>query len=94
MSQPDSNLSCLPFFNTIFVSSHMYPDPEGTQVIVGSMNIIVINHICNAPKKSVTGTNLKRGGYGIYIRDIWDIYPTLPGIELTTCSVPSGSRSH
>ena len=28
------------FFNTIFVSSHMYPDnPEGTQVIVGSMNM-------------------------------------------------------
>ena len=45
------------FFNTIFVSSHMHPEnPEGTQVIVGSMNM----------------------GY---------IYPTLPGIELTTCSV-------
>ena len=28
------------FFNTIFVSSHMYPEnPEGTQVIVGSMNM-------------------------------------------------------
>ena len=28
------------FFNTIFVSCHMYPEnPEGTQVIVGSMNI-------------------------------------------------------
>ena len=28
------------FFNTIFVSSHMYPEnPEGTQVIVGSMNL-------------------------------------------------------
>ena len=28
------------FFNTIFVSSHMYSDnPEGTQVIVGSMNM-------------------------------------------------------
>ena len=27
-------------FNTIFVSSHMYPEnPEGTQVIVGSMNM-------------------------------------------------------
>ena len=27
-------------FNTIFVSSHMYPvNPEGTQVIVGSMNM-------------------------------------------------------
>ena len=52
------------FFNTIFVSSHMYPEnPEGTQVIIGSMNM----------------------GY---------IYPTLPGIELITCSVPSGSRSH
>ena len=26
------------FFNTIFVSSHMYPEnPEGTQVLVGSM---------------------------------------------------------
>ena len=38
----------------------MYPEnPEGTQVIVGPMNI-------------------------------WDIYRTLPGIELTTCSVPSG----
>ena len=24
----------------------------------------------------------------------WDIHPTLPGIELTTCSVPSGSRYH
>ena len=28
------------FFDTIFVSSHMYPvNPEGTQVIVGSMNM-------------------------------------------------------
>ena len=28
------------FFNTNFVSSHMYPEnPEGTQVIVGSMNM-------------------------------------------------------
>ena len=28
------------FFHTIFVSSHMYPEnPEGTQVIVGSMNM-------------------------------------------------------
>ena len=28
------------FFNTIFVSSHMYPEnPEGIQVIVGSMNM-------------------------------------------------------
>ena len=28
------------FFNTIFVSSHMYQEnPEGTQVIVGSMNM-------------------------------------------------------
>ena len=28
------------FLNTIFVSSHMYPEnPEGTQVIVGSMNM-------------------------------------------------------
>ena len=28
------------FFNTIFVSSHMYPEnPKGTQVIVGSMNM-------------------------------------------------------
>ena len=27
------------FFNTIFVSSHMYPEnPEGTRAIVGSMN--------------------------------------------------------
>ena len=24
----------------------------------------------------------------------WDMYPPLPGIELTTCSVSSGSRSH
>ena len=28
------------FLNTIFVSSHMYPEnPEGTQVIVSSMNM-------------------------------------------------------
>ena len=28
------------FLNTIFVSSHMYPkNPEGTQVILGSMNM-------------------------------------------------------
>ena len=28
------------FFNTIFLSSHMYPEnPERTQVIVGSMNM-------------------------------------------------------
>ena len=49
------------FFNTIFVSSHMYPEnPEGTQVIVGSMNM----------------------GY--------DIYPTLPGIEL----IPKTKTNH
>ena len=34
------SLSQISFFNTIFVSSHMYPEnPEGTQVIVGSMNM-------------------------------------------------------
>ena len=34
------NLYLYFFFNTIFVSSHMYPEnPEGTQVIVGSMNM-------------------------------------------------------
>ena len=39
----------------------MYSEnPEGTQVIVGSMNM-----------------------------DIYIYIPTLPGIELTTCSVPS-----
>ena len=28
------------FLNTIFVSNHMYPEnPEGTQIIVGSMNM-------------------------------------------------------
>ena len=28
------------FVNTIFVSSHMYPEnPDGTRVIVGSMNM-------------------------------------------------------
>ena len=33
------------FFNTIFVSSHMYPEnSEGTQVIVGSMNIGYISY--------------------------------------------------
>ena len=43
----------------------MYPEnPEGTQVIEGSMNM----------------------GY--------DIYPTLPGIKLKTCSVPSLRRPH
>ena len=32
------------FLNTIFVSSHMYPEnPEGTQVIVGSMNLEFIS---------------------------------------------------
>ena len=31
---------CEVFLNTNFVSSHMYPEnPEGTQVIVGSMNM-------------------------------------------------------
>ena len=34
------SLHIILFFNTIFVSSHMYPEnPEGTQVIVGSMNM-------------------------------------------------------
>ena len=34
------------FLNTIFVSSHMYPEnPEGTQVIVGSMNMGYISDI-------------------------------------------------
>ena len=32
------------FLNTIFVLSHMYPEnPEGTQVIVGSMNMRYIS---------------------------------------------------
>ena len=36
----EERVICLFFFNTIFVSSHMYPEnPEGTQVIVGSMNM-------------------------------------------------------
>ena len=34
------------FFNTIFVPSHMYPEnPEGTQIIVGSMNMGYISDI-------------------------------------------------
>ena len=34
------------FKNTIFVSSHMYPEnPEGTQVIVGSMNMVYVSDI-------------------------------------------------
>ena len=34
------NVADVFFFNTIFVSSHMYlENPEGTQVIVGSMNM-------------------------------------------------------
>ena len=61
----EGTMAPLFFFNTIFVSSHMYPEnPKGTQVIVGSMNM----------------------GY--------DKYPTLPGIKLTTCSVPSARRFH
>ena len=33
------------FFNTIFVLSHMYPEnPEGTQVIVGSVNMGYISY--------------------------------------------------
>ena len=37
---PSLLFSVVTFFNTIFVSSHMYPEnPEGTQVIVGSMNM-------------------------------------------------------
>ena len=36
----DYNFYFFLFFNTFFVSSHMYPEnPEGTQVIVGSMNM-------------------------------------------------------
>ena len=39
-SQTHSISLLSPFFKTIFVSSHMYPEnPEGTQVIVGSMNM-------------------------------------------------------
>ena len=54
-----------PFFYTLFVSTHMYPEnPEVIQLIIGSMNM----------------------GY--------DIYPTLLGIELTTCSIPSACRFH
>ena len=35
---------CEVFLNTIFVSSHMYPEnPEGTQVIVESMNMEYIS---------------------------------------------------
>ena len=36
----NNGLYTIYFFNTIFVSSHMYPEnPEGTQVIVDSMNM-------------------------------------------------------
>ena len=36
------------FFNTIIVSSHMYPEnPEGTQVIVGSMNMGYSSEVVN-----------------------------------------------
>ena len=42
-SEFDSILFCIAdiiIFNTIFVSSHMYPEnPEETQVIIGSMNM-------------------------------------------------------
>ena len=42
------------FLNTIFVSSHMYPEnPEGTQVIVGSMNMDVSN-----PSFAASSSNL------------------------------------
>ena len=54
------------FYNTIFVSSHMYSENlEGTQVILGSMNMGYVS-----------------------------VYPTLPGLELPTCIIPSGHRFH
>ena len=38
--QQQINIFVYFFKNTIFVSSHMYPEnPEGTQVIIGSMNM-------------------------------------------------------
>ena len=49
------------FFNTIFVSSHMYPEnPEGTQVIVGSWNMGYISHVpwgCNSNLQIVVEAN-------------------------------------
>ena len=46
------------FFNTIFVSSHMYPEnPGGTQVIVGSMNMGYI-YILKAKKLEFKKENL------------------------------------
>ena len=40
LTDQHSVIYCSFFLNTIFVSSHMYPEnPEGTQVIVGSMNM-------------------------------------------------------
>ena len=64
-SNDQSKVGCRYFF---FFFQHNFcvkpENPEGTQLIVVSMNMI------------------------------YDMYPTLPGIELTTCSVPSASRSH
>ena len=44
------------FLNTIFVSSHMYPEnPEGTQVIVGSMNMGYISDTARNRTHNCTG---------------------------------------
>ena len=142
------------FFNTIFVSSHMYPEnPEGTQVIVGSMNMGYISDTASLKlwiwthTQSMAEIHLKSHSWNkgvqrylhchlwwavlvpierhtkykiallffffqhnfcvkpyvpqrdpsnhrLYEHGIWYIYPTLPGIELTTCSIPSARRSH
>ena len=42
------------FLNTIFVSSHMYPEnPEGTRVIVGSMNMGYVSDIARTRTRNL-----------------------------------------
>ena len=65
------NLSVFFFLNTIFVSSHMYPEnPEGTQVIVGSVNMGYISntarnraHNLFCPKREPIPLGHGNGGY-------------------------------
>ena len=60
-----------PFFNTIFVSSHMYPEnPEGTQVIVGSMNMGYISD--TARNRTHNLFRLKREPIPLYHSDGFD----------------------
>ena len=60
----------------------------GSRTEIWFVNFCVKPYVPREPRRDSSNRRLNEHGIYIYI------YTTLPGIELTTCSVPSGSRYH